>query len=116
MKYLNSFEISNPERNQLEMEHFLDIVQPGWRELVIKQRYLPNMIVYNLLVTAAQGGLKGRPSTKVNDTHGLYLAGDWIGQKGLLADASFASAKQAAMEIIKEEIKTPKQLESVIEK
>ncbi len=116
MKYQNSFEISNPERNQLEMEHFLDIVQPGWREFVIKQRYLPNMIVYNLLVTAAQGGLKGRPSTKVNDTQGLYLVGDWIGQEGLLADASFASAKQAAMEIIKEEIKIHKQLESVIEK
>jgi len=114
MKYLNS-EISNPERDRLEMEHFLDIVQPGWRELVIRQRYLPNMIVYNLLVTAAQGGLKGRPSTKVNDIHGLYLAGDWIGQKGLLADASFASAKQAAMEIIKEEIKTPQQLVDVIE-
>ena len=114
MKYLNS-EISNPERDRLEMEHFLDIVQPGWRELVIRQRYLPNMIVYNLLVTAAQGGLKGRPSTKVNDIHGLYLAGDWIGQKGLFTDADFASAKQAAMEIIKEEIKTPQQLVDVIE-
>jgi hypothetical protein len=97
------------------MEDFLDTVQPGWREFVIKQRYLPNLIVYNLLVTAAQGGVKGRPSPKINDIQGLYLVGDWIGQEGLLADASFASAKQAAMEIIKEEIKIPKQLASVIE-
>src|SRR6478609_4738358 len=115
MKYQSSFEISNPERDILEMEHFLDTVQPGWRELVIKQRYLPNLIVYNLLVTAAQGGVKGRPSPKITDIQGLYLVGDWIGQEGLLADASFASAKQAAMEIIKEEIKIPKQLASVIE-
>ena len=114
MKYQSSFEVSNPEIDRLEMEHFLDIVQPGWRELVIKQRYLPNMIVYNLLVTDAQGGIKGRPPSKVNDTQGLYLVGDWIGQEGLLADASFASAKQAAMEIINEELKKPQQLADVI--
>jgi hypothetical protein len=115
VKYQSSFENSNPEVDRLEMEHFLDIVQPGWREFVIKQRYLPNMIVYNLLVTAAQGGVKGRPSSKVNGAQGLYLVGDWIGQEGLLADTSFASAKQAAMEIIKEGIKKPQQLAGVIE-
>ncbi|MGN6559983.1 MAG: phytoene desaturase family protein [Candidatus Nitrosocosmicus sp.] len=114
LKYQSSFEVSNPERDRLEMEHFLDIVQPGWRELIVKQRYLPNMIVCNLLVTAAQGGLKGRPSSKINDTQGLYLVGDWIGKEGLLADASFASAKQASMEIIKEEVKTSQQLAGVI--
>ena len=116
MKYQSSFEVSNPERDRLEMEHFLDIVQPGWRELVIKQRYLPNMIVYNLLVTASQGGIKGRPSSKVNGAQGLYIVGDWIGQEGLLADASFASAKQAAIEIINEGLKKPQQLAGVIEK
>jgi phytoene dehydrogenase-like protein len=115
MKYQGSFEGSNPERDRLEMEHFLDIVQPGWRELVIKQRYLPNMIVYNLLVKSTQGGIKGRPSSKVNDAQGLYLVGDWIGQEGLLADASFASAKQATIEIINEELKKPQQLSGVIE-
>jgi phytoene dehydrogenase-like protein len=113
MKYQSSFEIPNSERDKSEMEHFLDVVQPGWREFVIRQRFLPNMIVYNLLVTAAQGGIKGRPDPKISDAQGLYLVGDWIGKEGLLADASFASAKQAAMEIIKE-IKSPKQLESVI--
>jgi hypothetical protein len=115
MKYQSSFEVSNPERDKLKMEHFLDIVQPGWRELVIKQRYLPNMIVYNLLVKSTQGGIKGRPSSKVNDAHGLYLVGDWIGKEGLLADASFASAKQAAIEIINEELKKPQKLAGVIE-
>lgn len=115
MKYQSSFEVSNPERDRLDMEHFLDIVQTGWRELVVKQRYLPNMIVYNLLVTAAQGGIKGRPSSKVYDAQGLYLIGDWIGQEGLLADANFASAKQAAMEIIKEQIKTPREIAGIIE-
>jgi pyruvate/2-oxoglutarate dehydrogenase complex dihydrolipoamide dehydrogenase (E3) component len=32
----------------------------------------------------------------------VYIVGDWIGQEGLLADASFASAKHAAMEILNE--------------
>ena len=32
----------------------------------------------------------------------MYIVGDWIGQEGLLADASFASAKHAAMGILNE--------------
>jgi hypothetical protein len=68
------------------------------------------------LVTAAQGGIKGRPSSKVNGAQGFYIVGDWIGQEGLLADASFASAKQAAIEIINEGLKKPQQLAGVIEK
>ena len=59
------------------------------------------MIVYNSLVTAVQGGTLGRPDTKVSEAEGLYLAGDWIGPQGLLADASFASAKRAAEQILK---------------
>ena len=60
------------------------------------------MIVYNALVTAAQGGLKGRPNIKLQNLENVYIVGDWIGQEGLLADASFASAKHAAMEILNE--------------
>jgi phytoene dehydrogenase-like protein len=102
MKYQSAFEKPDPENDRLELEHFLDIVQPGWRKVVIKKRFLPNMIVYNALVTAAQGGLKGRPDIKLQNIENVYIVGDWIGQEGLLADASFASAKHAAMEILNE--------------
>jgi pyruvate/2-oxoglutarate dehydrogenase complex dihydrolipoamide dehydrogenase (E3) component len=60
------------------------------------------MVVYNALVTAAKGGLKGRPNIKLQNLENVYIVGDWIGQEGLLADASFASAKHAAMEILNE--------------
>jgi phytoene dehydrogenase-like protein len=102
MKYQSAFERPDPENDKLELEHFLDIVQPGWRKLVIKKRFLPNMVVYNALVTAAKGGLKGRPNIKLQNLENVYIVGDWIGQEGLLADASFASAKHAAMEILNE--------------
>jgi hypothetical protein len=31
---------------------------------------------------------------------GLYLAGDWVGDTGLLSDAALASAKSAARAIL----------------
>jgi pyruvate/2-oxoglutarate dehydrogenase complex dihydrolipoamide dehydrogenase (E3) component len=59
------------------------------------------MVVYNAIVTAEQGGTLGRPESKVPETENLYIVGDWIGSEGLLADASFASAKCAAQQILK---------------
>jgi len=77
------------------------MVQPRWRDLIVRQRLLPNMVVYNSLVTAAEGGITGRHDVKVSGVDDLYVAGDWVGPEGLLADASFASAKRAAEQILK---------------
>ena len=77
-----------------ELEQVLDLLQPGWRGLVIERRFLPRMTVTNALVTA--GGLAKRPHPAVSGLDGLYVAGDWVGGEGQLADASFASAKAAA--------------------
>ena len=60
---------------------------------MVRERFLPNMVVYNAIVSAEQGGISGRPDTKIPETENLYVVGDWIGPEGLLADASFASAK-----------------------
>jgi pyruvate/2-oxoglutarate dehydrogenase complex dihydrolipoamide dehydrogenase (E3) component len=43
--------------------------------------------------------LKGRPRPDVPGVEGLYVAGDWVGPEGMLADASMASAKLAAENI-----------------
>ena len=51
--------------------------------------------------TAAQGGLAGRISPAVSDVANLWVVGDWVGQEGMLADASLASAERAATEIAK---------------
>ena len=101
MKYLGSSHEPNPKNDRLELEAFLDLIQPGWRDVVVRERFLPNMVVYNAIVSAEQGGIRGRPDTKIPETENLYVVGDWIGPEGLLADASFASAKLAAQQILK---------------
>jgi len=94
-KYLDSSG-SDPKADEHELEGLLDTVQPGWRSLTRERRFLPNMVVSNALVTAAAGGFAGRPGPAVPSVRNLYVAGDWVGNAGMLADASLASARAAA--------------------
>jgi phytoene dehydrogenase-like protein len=93
-KYLGASIQSKPKEDGQELEELLDLLQPGWRNVVVKKRPLPNMVVSNALVTAANSGLSGRADPKIEDN--LYIVGDWVGSEGLLSSASFASAKRAA--------------------
>ena len=77
------------------LEGLLDLIQPGWRELVVTRRFLPNLTVANAVVSAARGGLAGRPGPAVPGADGLFVAGDWVGARGMLADAALSSAKEA---------------------
>jgi phytoene dehydrogenase-like protein len=63
---------------------------------VVASRYLHRMTVVGALATAAAGGLSGRVQVTDAGVDGVYLAGDWIGREGHLADASMASAAEAA--------------------
>lgn len=98
-KYLRPDE-GDARADERELEGLLDLVQPGWRAAVRQRRFLPNMLVSPALPTAAQGGLRGRPAVAVPNLDGVYLAGDWVGHEGLLADASFASAREAAQRVL----------------
>ena len=89
-----------PKEDEQELEDLLDLLQPGWRQVVVKKRPLPSMVVSNALVTAANGGLSERPDLKIEDS--LYIVGDWVGKEGLLSNASIASAKHAAQLILNE--------------
>jgi hypothetical protein len=75
-------------------------MQPGWREVLVKKRPLPNMVVSNAAVIAAAGGLAGRPDVRIADN--LYIVGDWVGKEELLSNSSFASARRAAQLILNE--------------
>jgi phytoene dehydrogenase-like protein len=97
-KYLGASIPSKPKEDEKELEELLDLLQPGWRNVVVKKRPLPNMVVSNALVTAANGGLPGRAGPKIEDN--LYIVGDWVGSEGLLSSTSFASAKRAAQLIL----------------
>src|SRR5262249_5912157 len=95
-KYLGDGPDGDPRAVERELEETLDIMQPGWRNAAVARQFLPTMTVSNALVTAAQGGVTGRPRPGVPGVEGLYVAGDWVGPEGMLADASMASAKLAA--------------------
>ncbi|MEZ5407124.1 MAG: FAD-dependent oxidoreductase [Acidimicrobiales bacterium] len=79
-----------------ELEGLLDQVQPGWRPQLETARFQRRLVVAHALPTAAGGGLAGRPPVAVTDRQGLFLAGDWVGPTGHLADAVIASAADAA--------------------
>jgi phytoene dehydrogenase-like protein len=96
MRYLQPDESPEPEATRQEMEALMDLLQPGWRAEVVEQYFLPHMIASNAIVQAKSGGLAGRPGPAVPGLPHLYVAGDWVGAEGTLADACFASASNAA--------------------
>ncbi len=63
---------------------------------VVAERFLHRMVVTGGLPLAATGGLTGRPPVEVRGAEALYIAGDWVGHEGLLADAALASGRRAA--------------------
>ncbi len=85
--------------DQAELEKLLDRVQPGWRNVVVHRRYLPAMTVSNAMMPPNAGAGPSRPQP-VTPIRGLYLAGDWVGEEGLLSDASLSSARAAAKAIL----------------
>nr|ADC35952.1 amine oxidase flavin-containing protein [uncultured bacterium 98] len=95
-KYLNPSQAADAKADERELEAFMDRLQPGWRAEVVVRRYFPSMTVTNGIPTAAGGGLAGRAPVRISGIEGVYLAGDWVGAEGTLANAAVASAAQAA--------------------
>ena len=79
-----------------ELEGCLDRLQPGWRSHILTRRFLPSMTVSYSLPLASENGLAGRPGVTSAGQPNIFLAGDWVGPEGQLADASAASARAAA--------------------
>jgi phytoene dehydrogenase-like protein len=105
-KYLVPGELSDAKSDQSELEQFLELCQPGWKQEVSAYSFLPQMTVANALVTAATNGFGGRPNVQVEGESGVYLCGDWVGNRGMLCDASFASAKKTAQIILNQQNKS----------
>lgn len=78
-----------PPAERAELETFLEQAQPGWRKHVVTARFLPRMTVSNSIVT----GYADRPGVRLKER--VFLAGDWVGAEGQLADAALASARKA---------------------
>ncbi len=99
-KYLGADSGSDPRQVRGELASLLDRLQPGWQAELVEEQWLPRMTVSPALVTAAQGGLPGRPRVVVEELTGLYLVGDWVGDEGMLLDASLASAERASQHLL----------------
>lgn len=105
-RYLGSEPEADPREVEAELEGVLDQVQPGWRAHVSARRFLPNMVAVTAIDRADRGGRAGRPGPAVPGVTGLFVAGDWVGPEGMLADAALASARSAArlaLEAVREE-------------
>jgi len=78
------------------LEALMDTAQPGWREAVLFERFLPELIVTHRVdrvgeVVSASHRVGGQR---------VWLAGDWVGEQGMLVDRALASAAWAARAIL----------------
>ena len=90
---------SDRDSGEQELEMMLDGLQPGWRDRLVHKRFLPRMTVSNVLLRAGEEGV-GRSATRVDGVRNLYVAGDWVGDEGMMSDAALASAMAAARAVI----------------
>ena len=79
-------------RAGLEEHARLAGVEPS---MVEEERFLLRMTVVGAVPTAASGGLAGRPAIDSTGVPGVFVAGDWVGPRGWLADASLSSGEAA---------------------
>jgi hypothetical protein len=72
---------------------------------VVTQRYLHRMVACTAMPTASHGGMAGRPGidalARSSGRPGTFVAGDWVGPEGHLADAVLASARGAALAAVR---------------
>jgi phytoene dehydrogenase-like protein len=85
-----------PADTRERLERLLDQVLGGWRDAVVHARFLPELTVTHDGGAVETGGRRGRRGPAVPDAPGLYVAGDWVGARGTLSQASIASASAAA--------------------
>ena len=69
------------------LEADMDLIQPGWRAHLRHARYLPAVL------TASSLDAVGHERPGISAGPGLWRCGDYVGEQGLLADASLLSAR-----------------------
>ncbi len=102
-KYLAPNEAPSPEVGAQELwDHARAAgIEPD-SAAVLACRYLHDMTVTHGIPQARLGGFRGRPPVVVDGMPGIFLAGDWVGREGMLADAAMASARHAAGQAVRQ--------------
>ncbi len=80
-----------------ELEQMADRLLPGWRDRAVQKQRLVGLSIVHDYPRWQTGGR--RAPVVVPDAPGLFLAGDWVGDEGMLSDAAAASAVAAANEV-----------------
>ncbi len=92
--------LSDSRSDKQQLEYAMDLLHPGWQKEVVEQQYLPKIsVMYNF----PHIGRTEKPGPAVPEIKGLYIAGDWAGDEELFGDAAVASAKRAALHILKKD-------------
>jgi hypothetical protein len=76
------------------LERLADTLLPGWRSREMRRQRLVALTASHNIRRWHNGGLGA--DSRLTNSPGVYLAGDWIGDGGMLADAATASARAAA--------------------
>ncbi|MFC0391858.1 phytoene desaturase family protein [Paenibacillus mendelii] len=101
MRYNDNEAARDGKADERELTRLLDLLEPGWEREVVAVRFSPNVLVAHDSRTIRHHGVGPAPDPIVPEVRGLYVAGDWVGSEGRLADAGMASAKQAAQEVLR---------------
>jgi len=96
-RYLAPDEAARPEHLE-RLERLVTLMQPGWRAAEVGRQRLTGIVVTHDIPHHARGGRRAPVSPA--DAPGLFLAGDWVGDAGMLSDASAASARAAAAGVL----------------
>jgi hypothetical protein len=94
LRYTPDGDASSADEARTRLRHLAAQAGIG-RERVVHERFLHRLVVANAFPTAAGGGLRGRPRVDALDLPNVFIAGDWIGPEGLIADAASSSGEAA---------------------
>lgn len=82
--------------HRAELEGLLDLSQPAWRDVTIESRYSRRLVVAHDR-PRPRTDPDANPTVGVSDLQGVFVAGDWLTARGLLADAAIGSARDAGV-------------------
>jgi phytoene dehydrogenase-like protein len=97
MTYHGSSPSPDPELVLGRLKERLEAIQPGWEREAAAVRFSPNLLAAHAARTALRNGDAPAPGPAVPEIRGLYVAGDWVGREGRLADTAMTSAKLAGL-------------------
>jgi phytoene dehydrogenase-like protein len=83
---------ADDDRATLEAHAAVAGIDPG---NIVMRRFLRRMTAVTAVPIPGAGGLAGRPAVDVPGRPGAFVAGDWVGSVGMLADGTIASALAA---------------------